>query len=111
MATPYIPISKPVLPNAALPADYKTGPYTSVQDVLSNIPQAARYLGLTVIVITDSVASEYWFKNGTNDVNLIPKQLDGAQLNTLVLYQEEYDALERDNMLDDNIIYFIKEHE
>ena len=111
MATPYISISKPVLPNGALPADYKTGPYTSVQNALSSIPQAARYLGLTVIVVTGSIATEYWFKEGVNDINLVPKQLDGAQLNTIVLYQEEYDELERNDMLDDNIIYFIKEHE
>ena len=62
-----------VQPMNPLPANTWEGPYLSVEDALSSIPPAVRYPTMEVRVV-DPVEgnTKYWFKDGINDVDLIP---------------------------------------
>jgi hypothetical protein len=44
-------------------------PYTSILEVNTLIPVGVRYAGLTVNISTN----EYWYKDGTDDTDLVPK--------------------------------------
>lgn len=74
----YIGVGNPVLARGAKPADYKLGPFSSVSEVCSKIPQSFRYIGMTVIIINNNVATDYWFKAGITDSDLIVKQTGGG---------------------------------
>ncbi len=74
----YIGIGKPVLTRGAKPADYKTGPYASTSEALSAVPQSFRYIGMTVIIVTNNIPVEYWFSGGTADANLVIKSSGGG---------------------------------
>lgn len=74
----YIGVGNPVLARGAKPADYKLGPFSSVSEACSKIAQSFRYIGMTVIINNNNVATEYWFKNGTTDSDLVAKQSGGS---------------------------------
>lgn len=74
----YIGVGNPVLARGAKPADYKLGPFSSVSEACSKIAQSFRYIGMTVIINNNNVATEYWFKNGTTDSDLVAKQTGGG---------------------------------
>lgn len=70
----YLGITKPfatTFPIANL--DYDYGPYTSLSDALTNLPAKLRTIGKTVGIITGGIISEYWFKSGINDTDLVAK--------------------------------------
>lgn len=53
--------------------DNKYGPYADLATAKSSIPPFKRVRGLTVGIIDGSFLVEYWFKDGTNDSDLILK--------------------------------------
>lgn len=53
--------------------DYKYGPWTDTATAIAAIPLYQRYQGLTIGVVTGGVLTEYWFKNGILDADLITK--------------------------------------
>lgn len=56
-------------------------PYSGLTEVVSIIPSAERYIGLTVNI--NNV--DYWFKNGVADGNLILKTVTGATSSTIAV--------------------------
>lgn len=75
-----INISQPIVNNAAnsnynlLPnIDAKYGPYSSTTEALMALAPDARAVGLTVGIKTSIGITEYWFKNGISDNNLVVK--------------------------------------
>lgn len=75
-----INISQPIVNNAAdsnynlLPnIDAKYGPYSSTTEALMALAQEVRAIGLTVGIKTSIGITEYWFKNGISDNNLVVK--------------------------------------
>jgi hypothetical protein len=75
-----INISQPIVNNAAdseynlLPnIDAKYGPYSSTTEALIALAPNARAIGLTVGIKTSTGITEYWFKNGISDNNLVVK--------------------------------------
>lgn len=75
-----INISQPIVNNATdskynlLPnIDAKYGPYSSTTEALMALTPNARAIGLTVGIKTSTGITEYWFKNGISDSNLVFK--------------------------------------
>lgn len=75
-----INISKPIVNNATdskynlFPnIDAKYGPYSSTTEALMALAPNARAIGLTVGIKTSIGITEYWFKNGISDNNLVVK--------------------------------------
>lgn len=75
-----INISQPIVNNAIdskynlLPnIDAKYGPYSSTTEALMALAPNARAIGLTVGIKTSIGITEYWFKNGISDSNLVFK--------------------------------------
>lgn len=75
-----INISQSIVNNAAdsnynlLPnIDAKYGPYSSTTEALMALAPGARAVGLTVGIKTSIGITEYWFKNGISDNNLVVK--------------------------------------
>lgn len=75
-----INISQPIVNNAIdsnynlLPnIDAKYGPYSSTTEALMVLAPNARAIGLTVGIKTSIGITEYWFKNGISDNNLVVK--------------------------------------
>ena len=75
-----INISQPIVNNATnseynlLPnIDAKYGPYSSTTEALMALAPNARAIGLTVGIKTSIGITEYWFKNGISDSNLVVK--------------------------------------
>lgn len=58
--------------------DDRFGPYTSVAEALIAIDPILRFRGLTAGVIEGGELKEYWFRNGTEDEDLIEKLLGGG---------------------------------
>lgn len=58
-----------LLPNI----DAKYGPYSSTTEALMALAQEVRAIGLTVGIKTSTGITEYWFKNGISDNNLVVK--------------------------------------
>ena len=63
-----INISQPIVNN-----DAKYGPYSSTTEALMALAPNARAIGLTVGIKTSIGITEYWFKNGISDNNLVVK--------------------------------------
>jgi len=61
--------------------DKRYGPHASVAAAKSAVPAAIRIKGLTVGVLTSGVVSEYWWKSGTTDGDLVAKT-DGSTVAT-----------------------------
>lgn len=70
--------------------DYLYGPYESVAAANTAIPSERRAIGLTVAIIEDGSAVEYWYKAGVSDENLVLKKAPD-ELPKLE-YTEEYPA-------------------
>lgn len=73
-------MSQPIVNNAVdseynlLPnIDAKYGPYSSTTEALMALAPNARAIGLTVGIKTSTGITEYWFKNGISDSNLVFK--------------------------------------
>jgi hypothetical protein len=58
--------------------DNKYGPYNSVSAALAALPAFIRARGLTVGVIENNALKEYWFKEGTNNSDLVEKITSGS---------------------------------
>lgn len=53
--------------------DSRYGPYTTLTTAVTSLSSFQRSRGLTVGIIEGDTLKEYWFKDGTNDANLIEK--------------------------------------
>lgn len=53
--------------------DFKYGPYSSIAEALSNIPNELRAIGLTVGIRVNSTIQEFWFNGGVRDADLVIK--------------------------------------
>lgn len=53
-------------------------PYTSTSDVTSTIPTGVRHKGMTVCIVSGGVTTEYWFKDGTTNGDLVAKGSGGG---------------------------------
>lgn len=67
-----INISQSISVNAPDPTDARFGPYVDTAAALE-IPKSRRYKGLTIGIITPTGISEYWWKEGVDDGNLVQK--------------------------------------
>jgi hypothetical protein len=68
-----IELSAGIVVGAAKPIDAKFGPYSSTSAALADIGPAIRYKGLTIGIQIGSVLVEYWFRDGTTDVDFVEK--------------------------------------
>ena len=70
-----IVIGKSLRVNGSKPLDYLYGPYESTEALKRNIPTVLRYKGLTGAVIDQYTGdtTEYWFKSGIKDEDLVIK--------------------------------------
>lgn len=57
-------------------------PYDSVAEANSEILEEYRYLGLTVLITDGSLNSEYWYKEGIEDNDLVSKETGDVNINT-----------------------------
>ena len=73
-----IPLSSGFVLGSNKPIDLKYGPFSSLQNALSNVPSNLRYKGLSVGVISElGSIEEYWFKDGIDDEDLAIKRTTG----------------------------------
>lgn len=81
----YIGITKPlnIVSQASSNIDAKYGPYYSLSEALSTIPQVLRGEGLTVGIIGNDGIQEYWFKKGIQNNHLILKSESSGALTGL----------------------------
>lgn len=68
-----IKLNDNIFTDAPKPSDSRYGIYSSLENALSSVLISNRYQGLTVGILTEGVVSEYWFKNGITDLDLIAK--------------------------------------
>lgn len=59
---------------APLPVDFRYGPHASLAAAKTAIPESQRYLGLVVAILSGGVPTEYWFKAGITDNDLVVKE-------------------------------------
>ena len=59
--------------------DNRYGPYNSVSAALSALTSSKRCIGLTIGVKSNNSITEYWFKDGISDSNLVEKSDDTYQ--------------------------------
>jgi hypothetical protein len=84
-----INLSDNIQNNSNKPVDNKYGPYSSTTTALSSLVSIFRHKGLTVGIETGGVITEYWFKNGTADADLVLKQVPGITTwNSATVYKE-----------------------
>lgn len=67
-----------ILSMAPKALDDRFGPYTSIAEALIAIEPILRFRGLTAGVIEGGELKEYWFRDGTEDEDLIEKLLGGG---------------------------------
>lgn len=69
-------------------------PYDDVADANTRIPSTQRYRYLTILVLMNTIAVEYWYKNGIADGDLITKSKEvyvmGASGNFTMKAGEQY---------------------
>jgi hypothetical protein len=79
-----INLSDNVLAKTTAPADAKYGPYSGADiaaaksAATSYLDASYRYKGLTVALVVGSTLTEYWFKDGITDSDLIAKSGGGS---------------------------------
>jgi hypothetical protein len=111
-----IQLSSGVITGAGKPIDAKYGPYSSTAAAILNVPAYLRYKGLTVGILVSGSVVDYWWKDGTSDVDLVVKTAGASGTDDFVesttidfvvqLTQAEYDALPS---YDINTLYVIVE--
>lgn len=73
-------IANPIyIVNKSSDVDYRYGPWSSISDANNNVNINLRQIGLTVGVSAVGVGvTEYWYKNGTQDGDLVLKTTGGG---------------------------------
>ena len=67
-------ISQPVdVRSRCANVDLLYGPYNSIEDACSAIPESRRTIGRTVGIVMNNSISEYWWKSGIEDADLVQK--------------------------------------
>lgn len=65
--------------------------YTSTAEVISTLASPVRHIGLTVLINISGVMTEYWFRSGVADGDLVVKQTEaGGATSTLVPVTADY---------------------
>lgn len=91
-------ISKTMAFNISQPVDVRSrcanvdllyGPYNSIEDACSAIPESRRTIGRTVGIVMNNSISEYWWKSGIEDAGLVQK----IEQLSLSLYLEGNDKI------------------
>lgn len=59
--------------SAAKPVDSRYGPYASTSTAIATLPSYQRYQGLVVGILDVTILTEYWFKDGIADGDLVIK--------------------------------------
>ena len=81
----YVGLSKPVLINDAnANVDYLYGPYDSVSAACTAIASSLRKIGKTVGITDNTGVTEYWFKDGIADSNLVVKSAGGSSVSSTI---------------------------
>ena len=73
MALTGIELSAGIVVGANKPVDAKFGPYASTAAALADIGLTLRYKGLTVGIETGGQVTEYWFRDGVTNSDLVEK--------------------------------------
>ena len=73
MALTGIELSAGIVVGANKPVDAKFGPYASTAAALADIGLTLRYKGLTVGIETGGQVTEYWFRDGVANSDLVEK--------------------------------------
>jgi hypothetical protein len=81
-----ISLNDNILTNAPKPSDSRYGTFTSVASALSNVTAGIRFQGLTIGILTDGQVSDYWFRDGIADTDLIPKIAPSTGGNLYLFY-------------------------
>ena len=68
-----IELSAGIVVGANKPVDAKYGPYASTAAALADIGLTLRYKGLTVGIETGGQVTEYWFRDGVTNSDLVEK--------------------------------------
>lgn len=68
-----IELSAGIVVGAAKPVEAKYGPYASTTAALADIGPTLRYKGLTVGIETAGQVTEYWFRDGVTNSDLVEK--------------------------------------
>jgi hypothetical protein len=58
--------------------DDRSGPYDSLAEALTAVPEYQREQGLVIVVLVAGEAVEYWFKDGIADLDLVVKSGGGG---------------------------------
>ena len=78
------------------PVDVRYGPYTGIGiangetfGLDSALTRGNRHIGLTIGIVSSGVVTEYWFKSGTSDADLVEKTSGGSGSGdkTFIFYQ------------------------
>ena len=59
---------------APLPVDFRYGPHASAAAAKSAIPQSQRYVGLVVSILVGGLPTDYWWRSGVTDNDLVIKE-------------------------------------
>lgn len=94
-----------IFTSANKPSDSRYGPYTDVASAISSIPSSVRHEGLTVGIITNSVLEEYWFKDGTEDIDLVPKKSGIEEISDLISLETYTGDASQVYVVQENAIY------
>lgn len=81
------------------PIDVRMGPFSTIAEAKSSVIVTRRYLGLTVIILQGEQLSEYWWRDGILDEDLIPKTVTTIGTNDAYIVISSIDVL-ADNVLD-----------
>jgi hypothetical protein len=73
------PLTKRVgIVNPVANVDARYGPWSSLNEALTAFSSVLRHVGLTVAVSANNTVTEYWYKDGVADGNLVLKTNSGA---------------------------------
>lgn len=71
--------------NTFIPYPFRSNYYGSTVEANLRIAKPARYQGMNVFIVDDNgVLTEYWYKNGTEDSDLILKTVSGDDIGSLI---------------------------
>lgn len=59
---------------APLPVDFRYGPHASLAAAKSAIPESQRYVGLVVSILVGGLPTDYWWRSGITDNDLVVKE-------------------------------------
>lgn len=86
--TPGLQLPYGITPVNPVPVDGYSGPYSTTDEALLNIPQAIRFPTMMVRIVDNDDNKMYWFKDGVLDADLIEFSPTNANLLTFVAHPQ-----------------------